>query len=237
MSTDQFSILEINRDFIVLNKPSGISVIPERFSPTPCFREIVEAYLDKRVYLVHRLDKETSGLILFALTSSAQRELCMQFERHLVEKFYLSMVYGNVSRIAWTCEMPIGVGRKGKMKIGGEKSKHAKTDFFKVGLSEKNLSIVIARPITGRRHQIRLHLACSGHPIVGDKMYMACARVLGGFSGKVEQTGQTLCLHSYAIRFLSPETKQPVFIRTKLPSWCPKLPLLEETIAKILGDV
>jgi len=164
------SVLYENADVVVVDKPEGLASIPERQPQGESLVELLSAERGEKLYTVHRLDKETSGVIIFARNAEAHRWLNRQFERRLVEKAYLALVHGVVAEDGGTIDEPLrqfGSGRIGVDKDGGKASV---TEFTVVERYEA-FTLVEARPRTGRRHQIRVHLYHLGHPIAGDPLY------------------------------------------------------------------
>lgn len=158
----------------------------------------------RRVWTVHRLDRDTSGVVLFALNADAHRQLSQLFEKHQVQKTYLGLCWGTPHPPKQTLRFPLRKGRKNLMRIcqGTELGLHAETHFSVLN-SNTRVSLLQIRPTTGRQHQIRVHLAAIGHPLLGDTDYYPTARVLTGF--KLEPTQETatrVMLHASQLEFL-----------------------------------
>jgi RluA family pseudouridine synthase len=169
-----FDILHQDDHIIVLNKPAGLSVLTEGWDPdAPYLRQMLEENYN-RIWVVHRLDKVTSGVMVFALTAEAHRGLNRQFERHEVEKVYQAIVEGvppwNVRNARHM--LRTNVGRKHRTVVVHKRGKNSETDFkvLKRGQAE---ALVEAYPKTGRTHQVRVHLSALGFPILGDTLYDA----------------------------------------------------------------
>jgi len=206
---------EINPDRILYrdacllayNKEAGI---PSQQTPADAYNNLYAAvyrHLSKDspspyVALHHRLDQETSGVMLFAVDRTVNRSLGNAFQKHNVGKDYLAWVEGVPSKDEWICKKAIG--RKGGRYLirSSDKGKTAET-WFKVIFSDGD-SLVLARPLTGRTHQIRLHLAADGHPVMGDRLY-------GGRRAK------RLLLHAYRLRLWHPTTKGELRITAPIP--------------------
>lgn len=184
--------------------------------------KVVRDQIGKRVNTLHRLDRPTSGILLFGLDPAIEKEMRRQFTEQEVGKFYTAVVPG-VTPSSWTADAPL-------RKEEGELFRDCRTDFQlqrRVRIQESMFSILSARPRTGRYHQIRKHLSGSGHPIVGDYLYGTVAEM-----ERIESlTGEArLMLHAGEMRFLHPVTQSEVRITSPLPDRF--APFLEaETVA------
>ena len=211
----------------VIDKPSGMVVHPGagRIHQTlvsallyhyPVIRELGPK---ERPGIVHRLDKDTSGVVVVAKSEKAYIELQKQFKQRRVDKWYLGLVWGKVSQeegiISWA------VGRHGKhgerMSIKTKKPRSAET-LFKVIKRYDEYTLLDIKPVTGRTHQIRVHLAASGHPIVGDTRYGR---------KKIKIRCPRLFLHAYRLSFSHPQTGRKVEFSSSLP----------EDLEKFLGKL
>ena len=166
-------------DLAVINKPAGLTVHPSPGHPSHTlvnallahYPELVDFNDSMRPGIVHRLDKDTSGLMIIAKNSSAQQNLIDQFKKHSVLKVYLVLVSGKLTPSQGAIEAPIGrdpYNRK-RMAIVTE-GKHARTNY-RVKEHVGNHSLLEVTLETGRTHQIRVHLSAIGHPVVGDAVY------------------------------------------------------------------
>ncbi|TWI74308.1 tRNA pseudouridine32 synthase / 23S rRNA pseudouridine746 synthase [Desulfobotulus alkaliphilus] len=163
-------ILFENEELLALEKPEGIAVIPERHKESACLLHIMEEKLGKRLFVVHRLDKEVSGILLFAKTAQMHRHLNLEFEQRRIQKTYMALVHGCPKEKTGNIHASIRAFGSGRMGIDPEKGKgsHTRWEVIRGG---KDQSLLAAFPVTGRRHQIRVHLYHIGHPIVGDLRY------------------------------------------------------------------
>ncbi|XXF81355.1 RNA pseudouridine synthase [Myxococcaceae bacterium GXIMD 01537] len=156
---------------LVVDKPAGMLVIPGRGEGGPSLREVLEARLGRKVFVVHRLDRDTSGVLVFALDAERHRALSMAFEGGQVRKRYVALVEGRVEA-PQLVDAPLAAGRKGRMRVArpGEEGKSSRTRVRPVE-TFATASLVEAEPLTGRTHQIRVHLLHLGHPLLVDHQY------------------------------------------------------------------
>lgn len=168
----KIEILYEDDDIVVVNKPSGLLVIPDRFDNNiPSLNKILEQKYNTHMYVVHRLDRGTSGVMCFAKNEEAHKHLSTQFREHLVEKYYVGLVGGRVLDENGTIETAImeHPTKKGKMVVS-PKGKTSKTEYT-VTEQWPLYTLVNCRIYTGRTHQIRVHMQSIGHPIVCDELY------------------------------------------------------------------
>jgi tRNA pseudouridine32 synthase/23S rRNA pseudouridine746 synthase len=171
------AVLHEDAALLVVDKPAGRLVIPGRDGAEPSLRAELEARHGP-LWVVHRLDRGTSGVLVFARTAAAHRALNLQFERGEPRKTYLALVAG-LPPAELLVEVPIAAARKGRMRAaepGDPRGKPAATAFrlveaFPARGGRGALALVEARPATGRTHQIRVHLRAAGHPLAFDPDY------------------------------------------------------------------
>ncbi|MFV0410826.1 MAG: pseudouridine synthase [Paracoccus sp. (in: a-proteobacteria)] len=165
-------ILHDDHEILVVNKQAGLLSVPGRGEDkTDCLIERLRGPFPT-VLLVHRLDMDTSGVMVFALTPHAQRHLSKQFEERKVKKTYLARVAGRVAEKTGTVELPLIVDwpNRPRQKVDFDEGRPARTDWRAVKASEDETRIRLM-PLTGRSHQLRVHMAETGHPILGDPLY------------------------------------------------------------------
>jgi 23S rRNA pseudouridine955/2504/2580 synthase/23S rRNA pseudouridine1911/1915/1917 synthase len=165
-------ILYEDDDLIIVNKPSGLLVIPDRFNSTlPSLNNLLETKLKQKVWIVHRLDRDTSGIICFAKNEESHKYLSKLFQERDVNKFYLGLVNGLVIPEEGRIDKAITEHPtiKGKMVVA-KRGKGSVTDY-KVVEQWPLYSLVQFQIHTGRTHQIRVHLQSIGHSIVCDPLY------------------------------------------------------------------
>jgi 23S rRNA pseudouridine1911/1915/1917 synthase len=180
----ELDIIYEDDDLILLNKSAGMVVHPSVGHERGTLINAVLAHCpdlpgiagEKRPGVVHRLDKDTSGLILVAKNDKALRFLQRQFQERTIKKTYLALVEGQISAVVFRIEAPIGRDPKQRKRMAvvapesSATSREAQTEIRLLSIYEK-YSLVECHPLTGRTHQIRVHLAFAGHPIVGDTVY------------------------------------------------------------------
>ncbi len=175
---------------LAIDKPAGALVIPGRGEAEPaCLRALLAAELGREVWVVHRLDRDTTGVLVFALDARTHREASMAFEHGRVKKRYVALVQGRVEQ-PLEIDAPIAPARKQKMRVAlqGEAGKAAKTLVRPRQVFAK-ASLVECEPLTGRQHQLRVHLTSRGHPLLFDHQYgrrqPLTAKDLGGEGDEV----------------------------------------------------
>lgn len=160
-----------NDDLVVLNKPAGLLTIPDRFNKKLFSLSEEAKKVWGEIYIVHRLDRDTSGLIVFAKNAEVHKKLNMMFENGEIKKTYKAIVTGKVTVVKGIIEAPIKEDKyePGKMMIH-KKGKESITEFELVNSFQK-YSVMKLIPKTGRTHQIRVHLAHIGYPVAADALY------------------------------------------------------------------
>lgn len=182
-------ILHEDAGLLVLGKPAGQLTIPGRQPEAlPSLHEEAEATLDQRLWIVHRIDRETSGLVVFAKDAETHRLLCRQFETRTVDKRYLALVLGRMAT-AGEVSRPLRECGSGRCAVAARGGKPARTLFTPLE-QYREATLLEVNPETGRRHQIRVHLYALGHPLIGDPLYGE-ERPVGG--------GSRLMLHAHSL--------------------------------------
>lgn len=156
-------------------------------------------------YLVHRLDKGASGIWLVARTQEAQSKLTQQFNKREVDKIYLAGVWGIPPNKEDTIDLPLEKARKGKFRIARKGTGYPSQTHYRLLWSDKRVSLLLIRPMTGRTHQIRVHLQAMGTPVIGDYFY-------GGQKDKITPAG-CFMLHCYKLSLFHP---QPAVARPEI---------------------
>lgn len=159
-------------DIVVLNKPSGLLSVPGRLAEhSDCLQHRVQSVLPTAT-IVHRLDMATSGIILMALNKPAHVDISRQFEKRLTDKSYIAHVYGVIEDDQGSINKPLICDwpNRPKQKVDEENGKQAIT-HYQVIERKAHSTLVKLTPITGRSHQLRVHMLSIGHPILGDRLY------------------------------------------------------------------
>ncbi|MDH4209544.1 MAG: RluA family pseudouridine synthase [Anaerolineae bacterium] len=211
------SVVYEDQDLLVVDKPAGLVVHP---APGHRGGTLVNALLarypdlpideSKRPGIVHRLDKDTSGLIIVAKNEEARQKLQQQFKESRVGKIYLALVEGRVEPARGVIDAALGRDPRNRKRMaviprGGRQSRTEYRVLEQLG----DRSLLEVRPLTGRTHQVRVHLAFIGHPVVGDRTY-------GYRRQRLEVTRQFL--HAHRLRFLLPSSEQEIELVSELPA-------------------
>ena len=212
-------IIYEDKDIIVVNKPKGMVVHPANGnSDGTLVNSLMSICKDSlsgiggeiRPGIVHRLDKDTSGVIVVAKNDKAHINLSEQIKNHKVEKTYIALVKGVVKANEATIDMPIGRSTKDRKKMAVTKTGKNAITHFKVIKRFHNYSLLEVKIETGRTHQIRVHLSQIGYPIVGDTTYS---------NGKNEWGIKGQCLHAKSLKFKHPITGKEMFLEAKMPEY------------------
>ena len=229
---ERIDILYEDRSALAIDKPTGWMLVP--FSWQRTSRNLQAALTSSMqagdfwarsrnlrfLRAVHRLDADTSGILLMARSRGALDAYSRMFETRRMEKRYLAVVRGIPSQKEWICRLPVGPepGKPGRMKTDLRHGKSAET-AFRIRQTSKDLTLVEAEPYTGRTHQIRLHLAASGSPVLGDPLY-------GDRGGGYEIP---LALRAVGLAYLDPFTKKRVRIEAPIDDFLAEYGFTEPT--------
>lgn len=211
-------------DLLVVNKPKGMVVHPAPGNNDSTLVNALLAYCGDslsgingvlRPGIVHRIDKDTSGLLIVAKNDFAHRGLAEQIKEHSFTRKYQAVVYGNLKEDNFTVDLPIGRHPKDrkKMAVTYKNSKNAIT-HVKVLARYNGFTHIELTLETGRTHQIRVHMAQLGHPVAGDIVYGPAKNPIKSLNGQ--------CLHAYYISFEHPRDKHIITVETELPEYFQK---------------
>lgn len=219
------AIVHHDRDIVVVDKPAGMLSVEDEpgnvdtlLHHTRTVLRRMKAGHDAPLIVVHRLDRDTSGLMVFARTASAQRALAPQFNDHTVERVYVAIVHGAITarRIETQLILDRGDGLRGSFGLfrrpRGDAPGDARLAITEVRPIEalRGATLVECRLETGRQHQIRIHVAELGHPIVGEHVYIR------DYKGPKIEAARTM-LHAKVLGFLHPASGQPVSFERDAP--------------------
>lgn len=210
-------IIYHDKDVIVIDKPSGLVVHPGAGIESGTlvnalifhFPDIAGIGKEGRPGIVHRLDRDTSGVMVVAKSERAFRSLLYQFKRRLIDKTYLALVWGQMRQTEGKIDWPLGRHFKHGWKISTRtRNPKPASTYFQVLRIFKDTTLVEIKPVTGRTHQIRVHLADAGFPVVGDPIY-----------GHKKEThiSPRLFLHANILSFIHPETGLRLEFGSPLP--------------------
>jgi tRNA pseudouridine32 synthase/23S rRNA pseudouridine746 synthase len=199
------TILHQDRDLVVIDKPSGLLSVPGRVHRDSALSRIEDKIT--HAYAVHRLDMDTSGLLIVATRRSAERALKQQFRERLIDKRYVAVVWGLVADDSGEIDLPLRrvPGQPPVSVVDHAVGRQALTRFSVVARA-KDRTMLRLSPMTGRSHQLRVHLAALGHPIVGDRFY-----------GGSTPSESRLHLHATRIGFSHPYSGAPLCIESTAP--------------------
>jgi 23S rRNA pseudouridine1911/1915/1917 synthase len=229
---DGLVVLHEDEEALVVDKPAGQAVHPSGRHLAGTLIQTVHArysqggLLPVPIRLCHRIDRETSGVVLLAKGERAHRNIRKQFERHGIEKEYLAVVHGSPVEDAGTIELPLGPahGSRVRMKIAVREGGAEARTLWRVLERRAALALVACTLVTGRQHQIRVHLSAIGHPIVGDKLYggdeelfLRNARRELDARDHEELRIERQALHSHRIAWHSPATHERREVTSSLP--------------------
>lgn len=206
MYEKRYKIIYEDDYIIVVDKPSGMLVIPTPRKETNTLTDQLNCELDERgveanAYLCHRLDRETSGLIIYAKGKSMQRLMMDEFKKRAVKKTYIAFAQGAVRKNVDTIKNLIYNKNKNRNETAITK--------YKVVERRQNYTVLEVKPVTGRTNQIRIHLKSIGHPILGESVY--------AFRKDFKLKFKRVALHAKTIEFVHPVTKKKLSFTSPLP--------------------
>ncbi len=207
--TDPTVILYQDEDLLFVDKPAGLLSVPGR-GP-----DLADCLIDRlrvtfpEILLVHRLDLDTSGVVVFALNAAAQRVLGQQFEARKTRKYYMARVWGHVTDDSGRVDLPLIVDwpNRPRQMVCAQTGKPAQTDWKLIRLEDGGTSRLRLTPVTGRTHQLRVHMQALGHPILGDTLYATGAAM----------AFPRLMLHAQSLRLNHPRTGHGMTITAPVP--------------------
>ena len=205
-------------DIIIINKPSGMVVHPGNGNKDHTLVNALKSYTDKlsdingveRLGIVHRIDKDTSGLIMVAKTNKAHEILGEYFKEHSIKREYIALLCGIFPHDTATIDAPIGRDEKNRLRmtVTPNNSKKAITHLEVLKRYKSGYTLVKARLETGRTHQIRVHTKYIGYPVYNDPVYS---------NKSTDDFGQFL--HSYSMEFIHPITKEKMYFKRDVPKY------------------
>ena len=218
-------IVYVDAHVVVVRKPAGVSTVPFEEKEKGTLDELVRRALERKfpsrgsrpnLGVVHRLDKETSGLVVFTRTWLAKKSLSAQFRAHTVERKYLGIAHGDVPKRTITSQLVAdrGDGLRGSSRGHDAEGQRAVTHvepIERLGSKADGATLVSCRLETGRTHQIRIHLAEMGHPLLGERVYIR------NFRGAPIPAPRVM-LHAAVLGFVHPATERPVRWEEPLPA-------------------
>ena len=230
-------ILYEDRAVLAIDKPYGWMLVPHSWDKTNrnlqlAIRSSINAgdfWARSRgiTYLrfIHRLDADTTGVLLFAKNPGAMRTYSALFANRRIDKVYLAVVHGLPPEREWNCCLKLKAepGLNGKVEVDPRSGLAAET-FFRVLATHAERALIEARPITGRTHQIRVHLAASGHPILGDPLYGLRANSRSG-------DAKELALRAMSLTYIDPFQRRPVKIAASVEEFKKKFGFRPEATA------
>ena len=208
-------IVHEDHDLLVVDKPAGLTVHPAAGQPD---RTLANALLARcpdlegiggpqRAGIVHRLDKDTSGLMVVAKSLRSHAHLSRQFKQRRVAKHYVALVHGAVSPSEGVIDAPIGRHPKARKRMAAVSTGKDASTRYRVQASYRGFTLIEARPASGRTHQVRVHLSSVGHPLVGDATY-----------GRRHPGLERHFLHAELLGFAHPASGEYLELRSELPT-------------------
>ena len=242
------NIIFEDQDIIIIDKPIGMVVHPGagNYEDTMvngllyhCKNNLSGMNGEDRPGIVHRIDKDTSGLLVVAKNDQAHAFIAKQFEEHSIKRSYLVFVYGILRPLHGKIETLIGRNKTNRQKMSADviRGKDAITNYETLEVFKGNkipdISLVKCILETGRTHQIRVHMSHKGNPILGDQTYGKKIKKIRGIDQEFEEILKSLkrqALHAHTLGFIHPTTNEEVFFASELPDDLNKLKNRLETL-------
>ncbi|MBL0333004.1 MAG: RluA family pseudouridine synthase [Chlorobiota bacterium] len=221
----KYKVLFQDDNIVVFDKSSGIAVIPERYDIGNSLKELAEFEIGK-LLTVHRIDKETSGIVLFAKNAESHRNLNIQFEKRECEKIYIAVLEGELPEDEMKIDIPIGTDPSDPTIMRPSARGKECVTIFKVINRFKGYTLVSANLLTGRQHQIRVHARAIGFPLLVDSIYgnrsnFLLSTLKRGFrTGKYSEESpiiSRLTLHAQKLSINHPITNERITFESELP--------------------
>lgn len=202
-SNPYISIIYQDEDILVLNKPSGLLSVPGR---NPALHDSLATRVQKefpKALMIHRLDKDTSGVVLMSLNRKAHAKIAAQFEARKTDKSYISVVWGQIEQESGLIDLPLAIDQdnKPRHRVDYENGKAALTRWHVLEYGQ-NITRLQLCPLTGRTHQLRVHMKAIGHVMLGDEFYA---------EGDALTASDRLLLHAEKLGFKHPDGRDVTF--------------------------
>jgi tRNA pseudouridine32 synthase/23S rRNA pseudouridine746 synthase len=199
------SIVHRDDDILVLDKPSGLLSVPGR---DPALYDSLQTRVQKqfpKALMINRLDKDTSGLVLMSLNRKAHATIAAQFENRTTRKSYIAVVWGHLAQESGLVDLPLAIDQdnKPRHRVDHENGRSAQSEWHVLDRMPLPATRVKLHPLTGRTHQLRVHMQAIGHPILGDAFYA---------SGDALDAADRLLLHAEEIGFRHPDGRDVSFL-------------------------
>ena len=209
VNDETLHVIHADDSLVVVDKPAGLLAVPGKpregqAAPDNLFAQVQRRFPDAAI--AHRLDMATSGLMLFARGAAMQRALSMAFEQRRVNKRYVAIVEGTLAGTAGEIEAPLAADwpARPRQKVDAEQGRPSLTRWWSLGAADGGATRVLLEPVTGRTHQLRVHLVHIGHRIVGDALYGA-------------EPQARLMLHATVLGLLHPLTSEALAFESLPP--------------------
>lgn len=214
-------LLHEDDDLCVVNKPAPLPTHPSgRFNRNTLSWILGTVYENDKLKVAHRLDANTSGVVVLCRRQRAAKLIGHQFANRSVEKVYVARVHGHPEWDTHTCDAAISkTPRQGGIRQVDDDGQEAQTHYRVLARGTDGTSLIEACPTTGRTNQIRIHLWHLGHSIVGDPIYLPDHQTGAENAGTLLVSAPPMCLHARSLGFLHPTTQQPIAFEAELPDW------------------